>query len=355
MGLKLLHTADWHLDSPFSSLPEHCRKKLRQAQRELPRLLGELCKKEGCKLALLSGDIFDGSPSRETVDSLKKALQSWEVPVFISPGNHDFYSLASPWAERWPENVHIFKGSLEYIDLPELDCRVYGGGYRSMDCPPLLEGFRAEGDARWCVGVLHGDGLNLNSPYCPVTASQVRESGLDYLALGHIHCQGSFRAGDTLCAWPGCPMGRGWDETGEKGALIAELEGSVCIKEVKLSLPAFYDWRVRVNRDAVSALETVLPPVESTNLYRVTLTGQGSVDLKQLKQHFSQLPYLELRDETEEETDPFAQAGEDSFRGEFFRLLKQQLTEADPEQEALLQLAASISQRLLEGKEVELP
>ena len=99
----------------------------------------------------------------------------------------------------------------------------------------------------------------------------------------------------------------------------------------------------------------MLPPVASPNLYRVTLTGQGSVDLKRLKQRFSHLGYLELRDETEEETDPFGQTGEDSFRGEFFRILKQQLGDADAQQGELLRLAASISQRLLEGKEVELP
>ena len=224
-----------------------------------------------------------------------------------------------------------------------------------MDCPPLLENFDAEGDARWCLGLLYGDGLNLSSPYCPVTAAQVRESGLDYLALGHIHTAGSFRAGDTLCAWPGCPMGRGWDETGEKGALILELDRTVSVTAVTLPLPVFYDFTVRVNRDGLSALETVLPPVESPNLYRVTLTGQGSPDLEALKKRFSHLGYLELRDETEEETDPFDQAGEDSLRGEFFRILKQQLAEADPEQAELIRLAASLSARLLDGKEVTLP
>ncbi|MDD6967469.1 MAG: metallophosphoesterase [Firmicutes bacterium] len=355
MGLKILHTADWHLDSPFSSLPVQAREKLRQAQRELPRLMGELCQREQCSLALLAGDIFDASPSRETVEALKWELARWEIPVCISPGNHDFYGLDSPWRESWPENVHIFTGSMEYRDYPQLNCRVYGGGYRSMDCPPLLENFHAEGDARWCLGLLHGDGLNLSSPYCPVTAAQVRESGLDYLALGHIHTAGSFRAGDTLCAWPGCPMGRGWDETGEKGALILELDRTVSVTAVTLPLPVFYDFTVRVNRDGLSALETVLPPVQSPNLYRVTLTGQGSLDLEALKKQFSHLGYLELRDETEEETDPFDQAGEDSLRGEFFRILKQQLAEADPEQAELIRLAASLSARLLDGKEVTLP
>ena len=210
MGLRLLHSADWHLDSPFSSLPGEAREVLRLAQRGIPGLLGQLIRQEGCDLALLAGDLFDGKPSRETVEALKRELGRWGVPVCIAPGNHDFCGGDSPWlTESWPENVHIFTGGMDYVDFPALNCRVYGGGYRSMDCPPLLAGFRAEGDARWCVGVLHGDAMNLASPYCPVTAAQVRESGLDYLALGHIHAAGSFRAGESLSAWPGCCMGLG--------------------------------------------------------------------------------------------------------------------------------------------------
>ena len=355
MGLKLLHTADWHLDSPFSSLPGALRERLRQAQRKIPSLMGEICRREECGLALLAGDIFDGVPSRETVEALKRELARWEIPVCISPGNHDFYGLDSPWRESWPENVYIFTGKMEYRDFPQLDCRVYGGGYRSMDCPPLLEHFRAQGEARWCLGLLHGDGLNPNSPYCPVSAAQVRESGLDYLALGHIHTPGSFRAGDTLCAWPGCPMGRGWDETGEKGALILKLEQGVSVTEIKLPLPRFYDITLPVSGDVPGALERVLPPAESPDLYRVTLTGQGSVDIQGLNRQFSHLGYLELRDETQPEQDPFEQAGADSFRGEFFRLLQQQLETADPEQAALVRLAAQISARLLDGREVTLP
>ena len=353
MGLKLLHTADWHLDSPFSSLPEKNRDGLRQAQREIPRLLGELCKREGCALALLSGDIFDGNPSRETVDSLKRELSRWEIPVCISPGNHDYYHSDSPWAESWPENVHIFKGKLECIDFPELDCRVYGGGYRSMDCPPLLEGFRAEGDARWCLGVLHGDGLNLNSPYCPVTASQVRESGLDYLALGHIHSQGSFRAGDTLCAWPGCPMGRGWDETGEKGVLVVTLGEDTALRPVKLDMPCFYAFQAEIGEDPAAALERLLPPAGENNFYRVTLTGRGKVDMAALKERFRRYSRLELMDRTRPPVDLSALSGEDTLRGVYFGKLLE-LTK-EPDCAFAARLAGEISLDILEGREVVLP
>lgn len=356
MGLNILHSADWHLDSPFASLPEENREQLRLAQGRIPDLIAELCRREACDLVLLAGDLFDGKPRRETVDKVKRALERCAVPVFVAPGNHDCCGQGSPWLEeRWPDNVHIFTGGMDYVDLEELDCRVYGGGYQSMDCPPLLEGFRAEGQARWCLGVLHGDGLTPSSPYCPVTAAQVREAGLNYLALGHNHTFGSFRAGDALCAWPGCPMGRGWDETGEKGVLLVRLEQTAAATLAPLPLPRFFDITAPVGRDALAALEELLPPGESRDLYRVTLTGEGSVDLDALQKRFSQLSYLELRDETREESDPWNWVGEDSLRGVYFRLLREKLEQSDPAQAEIVRLAASLSARLLDGKEVTLP
>ncbi len=354
MGLKILHSADWHLDSPFASLPEEAARMLRQAQSRLPGMAAELARREQCDLTLLAGDIFDRTPSRAALESLKQALEAMRVPVFIAPGNHDNVS-AVPWREeRWPENVHLFTGDLSYYDLEELDCRVYGAGYQSMDCPALLEGFQARGDARWCVAVLHGDPLSLSSPCCPVTAAQARESGLDYLALGHIHRAGSFRAGNTLCAWPGCPMGRGWDETGPKSVYLVTLEEGAELTPVPLPLPRFYDLNVRIGDNAQAALEAVLPPVQSRDFYRVTLTGSGEVELPALQERFAHLAYLELCDDTLH-ADPWALAGDDSLRGVFFRMLREQLDGADEARAALIRQAAELSLGLLEDREVTLP
>lgn len=353
MGLKLLHSADWHLGSPLRSLPEEQRERLRRLQLELPGRIAALCRREQCSLVLLAGDLFDSpAPPRECIDAVRRALEQCAVPVCISPGNHDFCTPSSPWlTEVWPENVHIFTGAPDYIDLPELDCRVYGAGYRSMDCPALLEGFHAEGDARRCVGVFHGDPLSLSSPCCPVTAAQVRESGLDYLALGHIHSHGSFRVGDALCAWPGCPMGRGWDEPGEKGLYLVTMDERVSLRWLPLGLPQFHDLHVEVQTDALCALEAVLPPAASEDLFRVTLTGHGVVEPERLKRRFAHLALLELHDETRQARDTWEGAGEDSLRGVYFDLLKQQAEHA-PE---LAALAAEISAALLDGEEVALP
>ena len=357
MGLKLLHSADWHLDSPFASFPESQRKQLRATQQRIPEKIAELCRREGCDLVLLSGDLFDGTPSRDTVESVKAALARCAVPVLISPGNHDFCAPGSPWLEEhWPENVHVFTGSLESVVVESLNCRIWGAAFQSMDSPGLLENFRADCREAYAVTVLHGDPSQANSPYNPVTAAQVRDSGLDYLALGHIHKAGTFRAGSTLCGWPGCPMGRGWDETGDKGVYLVNLEPDAAqISPISLGLPCFREESVDIAGDAQSALEAVLPPVESADHYRITLKGQGDADIPALLRTFSHVPNLELLGKTEAPLDVWGTESEDTLEGVYFGLLKQKLEEASAEEARRIRLAAELSRRLLEGREVTLP
>lgn len=354
MGLKLLHTADWHLDSPFGGFPEDQRQLLRRCQRQLPGEIAALARREHCDVLLIAGDVFDATPTRETLDVVKKALAEAAIPTFITPGNHDFAAPGSPWLEEsWPDNVYIFTGGVESVPLPGLDLRLYGGGFQSMDCPGLLEDFRVQGEEKYQVMVLHGDPTQKTSPYCPITASQVRASGLTYLALGHIHKAGTFHAGDTVCAWPGCPMGRGWDETGDKGVCLVTLEEEVRVRAVSLDVPRFFDLRVDTGGNPLAALEAVLPPAAGQDFYRVTLTGDGPVDLEALSRRFAGMT-LTLRDETTAPLDPWADAGEDSLQGTYFHILRQ-LMEENPDQADTVRLAAEISRRLLTGREVVLP
>ena len=346
--IKILHSGDWHLDSPLQGRTEEQAAFLRRALLKIPERIAALCKAEGCDLVLLSGDLFDGAYTQESYRTVYEALQRMAVPVLIAPGNHDYISPDSPYEkEPWPENVHIFKNQqIEWVDLPGL--RVYGAGFQSMDCPSLLKDFRAEG---YAVGLFHGDPTQANSPYNPVTKNQVMKSGLRYLALGHVHKGDSFTAGDTLCAWPGCPMGRGWDEEGEKGALIVTLEETAKIKFVPLDAPKFYDLAV----DYDKGIGAVLPAVPGNDFYRVTLTGEAeTVDLESLREEFASFPNLVLRDDTRKPVDPWENAGEDNFEGVYFGLLKQMLERADEEEKEKILLAAKLSRQILDGQEVAL-
>lgn len=352
MGLKILHTADWHMDSPFSGFPPEQREWLKAEQRKIPGKIARLVKAENCDLVLLSGDVFDSPGARESVPIVREALAGCGVPVLIAPGNHDPLTANSPWlGEAWPENVYIFIPGVSWVDIPQLDCRIYGAGYREAESPALLENFRAEGSARHKLMVLHGDPLRLRSPYCPVTGAQVRDSGLTYLALGHIHKSGSFPAGDTLCGWPGCPMGRGYDETGEKGVYILELGENADLRFLPLDTPRFYDLEADTDEQD---LESILPPAPSDDFYRVTLTGSGEETLEELKVRFSRLPRLEFTDNRTEPEDVWDRMGEDTLEGVYFRLLRQKLDQAEPDDAQQIRMAAEISQKILTGRKVSL-
>lgn len=349
--IKILHSADWHLDSPLQ-----LDASLRAALSKIPEKLAALCQKEQCDLVLLSGDLFDGPAAPATVQTLKQCLASMQVPVFITPGNHDFVGAGSPWlTEVFPENVHIFtKNTIESVTLPALNCRVYGAGFTSMDCGGILQDFTARQDEQYAIGIFHGDPTQVNSPYCPITTAQVQGSNLDYLALGHIHKGGSFRAGKTLCAWPGCPMGRGYDEEGEKGALIVTIDDTVTTRFVSLDTPRFYDLEVTVGEDAAASLAAVLPPVGNRDFYRITFVGTGDpLDLSALLR--ADFPNLVLRDKTTMPVDIWSNAGEDSFEGLYFGSLKAALQNADEYTARQIRLAAKISKQILEGQEVALP
>lgn len=352
--IKILHSADWHLDSPLLFRTPEQTDTLRKSLGQIPEKIAALCREYDCDMMLLAGDLFDGAYAADTLRNLKIALQEAAVPVFISPGNHDFVGSESPWlTESWPENVHIFTHPvMESVVVESLDCCVYGAGFTGIDCPGLLADFTPQHTAKYALGVLHGDPSQVNSPYCPITTEQVAQSGLDYLALGHIHKRDQFRAGNTLCAWPGCPMGRGYDETGDKGVYIVTVDETVSAQFVSLNLPRFHDLDVTGD----TPLSTILPPIGNPDFYRITFTGPSEpLDLTAIAREYTRFPNLELRDKTTPPLDIWGSAGEDTFEGNFFRRLRDALDTADEQDQKIIRLAAELSRKLLDDQEVVLP
>ena len=232
MPVKIVHAADFHLDSAFGALTLEQAKLRRREGRELLERLSNYVNQNNVDIVLLAGDLFDGETTyRETVEALRDALASMSARVFIAPGNHDYYSAKSLYATlAWPENVHVFKTrEIERVELPELSCAVYGAAFTSAaQETSLLDGFTAPDDGLTHLMVLHGDLNAAEARYCPLTKEQIAVSKLDYLALGHTHLHDGFhKFGSTVCAYAGCPEGRGFDELGEKGFLSGTVDGNM--------------------------------------------------------------------------------------------------------------------------------
>ncbi len=336
--LKILHAADLHLDSPFEGLSSGKAAIRRAEQRELLGRLAELAAVRQVDLVLLAGDLLDSSNTYyETGEELSRALREVPAPVFIAPGNHDWYSSRSPYARlQLPDNVHVFtESAIRSVILPELGARVYGAAFTEPTSAGLLEGFHAPKEQdMFHILCLHGELGAKDSRYDPISVEQLDGSGMDYVALGHIHkASGLKRAGSTWYSWPGCPEGRGFDETGEKTVSIVTLtEGECELEPVSIAKRRYEIVRLDVTgEDPLLAAHTQLPDDTVGDVYRVVLTGETdeSPDLKKLYENLSDLFFeLQLRDETRLRRGVWDSAGEDTLRGLFLRRLLQRYEKA---------------------------
>lgn len=356
--LTIIHGADFHLDSPFSGLPPQLAVLRRRQQRELLSRLPQLVAEENADILLLSGDLFDGKEIyRDTIEALTAALAEVRCPVFISPGNHDYYAPQSPYATaKWSDNVHIFPtDSITSVEIPEKNAVIYGAAFLSPHAEQSpLKNFSVTPDGKYHVMTLHG-ALDGDS-YAPISQDMIAQSGLDYLALGHVHQHsGLLKAGDTPYAYPGCPQGRGFDELGDKGVLCVKLEGKSCESEFISLCHSHYE----ISTLDISSVDNIsdfisesLPESTQNDSYRVLLTGTNQsgqpLNLTRLTALLApRFASLELRDHTRLPQNIWQGLGEDNLRGLFLA----EMAALGAEEDESLQLALNYGLAALEQRE----
>ncbi len=362
--MRIIHAADFHLDSPFDALTPEQAVERRAEQRQILDRLVELTRSTGAEVVLLAGDLLDGDRVyQETVEALSRTLGQLQVPVFISPGNHDYYTHRSPYAVNiWPDNVHIFRsGQIESIELPELNAVVHGAAFTSDGRgDSLLQDFSVPDDGKLHLMVLHADvDSQQGSRYCPVSTSDISASNLDYLALGHIHMgSGVQYAGKVPWAYPGCPEGRGFDELGPKGVLCGEIDrGRADLAFVPLCQRQYHIHELTLTaEDTVDTVAAqVLTHAAPKDLVRFVLKGESGpdgVDTTALQERCAGFFYsLTFRDKTRVSRDLWSRAGEENLTGLFLRGMQERISGADEETAALLQKATRFGLAALENRE----
>jgi len=369
--VKILHCADFHFDTPFRELSGSVAEKRKEDLRETFGRVVNLAKEEGVHIMLLCGDLFDNRMvSPMTIAYLIGKLQ--EIPgvrVFISPGNHDPYHENSYYRlVQWPENTHIFKNNMEKVEIEELNTCVYGRGFtQAHQQDSLLHGFSVDDPTKLNIMTLHGDVVQpgQSSNYNPITPGEIKESRLDYLALGHRHSVTNInKIGDTFWAYCGCPEGRAFDELGDKGILIGELrKGDPRIIFKTTGKRKYFELKIDISGcktyeevgDCIREKAKDLAP--GKNLFKIILQGEmpenfmflTSVVKEKLADRFY---FLKVEDETCTRVDPESMASDFTLRGLFIKKMQEQIRQTqDQEERRKTELALKYGLRILDRGE----
>jgi DNA repair exonuclease SbcCD nuclease subunit len=213
-SLKILHTADVHLDVDGLGADPHTRRYCAIIQQAF-RTVIDLAIQEDVDVVLIAGDLFDSNrPSRAVVDFAIQELRRAGRPIVMIPGNHDCLTSQSIYHQV---NLPAACSNLLLIThpegerhwLPEHNLVLWGRGMVEHEPAyhPLGGLPRRSGDA-WHIALAHGFFTEDNSPpqrSSPIYAGEIRDSQWDYLALGHCHAFREVSQGPVTAYYSGAP------------------------------------------------------------------------------------------------------------------------------------------------------
>lgn len=318
--LSFIHTADVHLDAPLHTLSELYE--LRQDDfRKTMRAIRDLVLDRQVDFWLIAGDLLEYHGGRRSTALFLRDLFASvaPVPVCIAPGNHDPWHADSFYQTLdWPGNVHWFTPEWGAYEFPEKSCVVYGWGFPQAHVyesplssfPGKLDGYR------YHLMVVHGSLLSKEAgehhPYAPMTLQELADTGMDYVALGHIHKPGQFMhpvKKSPLAAYPGSPEGLNTKEEGARCVLYGEMNeaGSVALEAVPVGQRQIR--KLEIGLDGAETMEQLILHLEqrladerSENMLYVTLTGERAAHFTPstavLQQRFSRFFLFQVTDQT---------------------------------------------------------
>jgi DNA repair protein SbcD/Mre11 len=212
--MKIIHLADLHIGTQFINMPDNIKEELGTKLRNVFRNIIEYAKSNGIDTILMSGDVFDKNavPLGDKKYFYDLIRINPSIDFYYIKGNHD---RASKYSEEI-ENLHSFEGVQSYI---KGETRIIG--YELGEDNSVLYDYHPFTTDKYNILMLHGDIANARDKDY-IDLKRLLGKNIDYFALGHIHKTEEGFAGEGKYAYPGCAMGRGFDETGKKGFLVLD-------------------------------------------------------------------------------------------------------------------------------------
>lgn len=213
--MKIIHVSDLHLGSKIGAFPKEIANQRKNLIRERFRYVVNYASQNDIKIILLTGDIFDSdSPIKKDKDFFYEIIKdNSEIDFLYLKGNHDSNSAHN----RTLPNLKLFNNEWKlyrYGNVAISGIEMDESNFKSLYSTLLLD----KNDVN--IVLLHGQVSNTIAPN-NINLKSLNDKNINYLALGHVHqYQSGILENDTYYVYPGCLVGRGFDETGQKVLLL---------------------------------------------------------------------------------------------------------------------------------------
>lgn len=348
-SMKIIHCADIHLDSKMSA--NLTKEKARERKTELLTTFQNMVEygaSHAVDAIIIAGDLFDTKNVSATARNVVKDLIVGhpDIGFYYLQGNHDEGSFAGGLAEI-PENLHLFGGSWTGYQLSKKVC-ITGVELNPENSGSIYHTLSLDADQINIV-TLHGQESEYSAKDKAETIhlAALKNKGIDYLALGHIHSYKKERLdGRGVYCYPGCLEGRGFDECGEHGFVLLNVDeaaGTVESHFVPFASRNLYTIPVDITgcESTMEILDRMKRETQEKNypeksLVKYELTGKVDVESEKeteflLHQFQNRFYFVKIKDSSQYLVDYAAFAKDLSLKGEFIRTVmgREELSEED--------------------------
>ena len=356
--MKLIHCADLHLDSKMSANLDKEKAKERKVEilHTFERMV-EYAEHNSIFGILIAGDMFD----RKNVTAATKNAVLYQInnhpniTFYYLNGNHDNDNFLAG-LEVIPNNLKMFGPTWTKYDLGKV---VVSGIDLSSENTEFAHASLLLDSSKFNIVMMHGQEGEL------INLRALKNKGIDYLALGHIHAykMEQLDARATYC-YPGCLEGRGFDECGEHGFVVIDVNeenGGYTCEFIPFAKRKLYALSVdatgcQTTAEMVAKVTEALEQAgcDRTALVKIVLTGAIDVecekDIDYIFMRFkSQYYFVKIYDETILKINVEDYMLDASLKGEYVRMIMQDSTLSEEDKAIIIRYGLQV----IAGEEVQ--
>lgn len=376
--VSFIHTADIHLDAPFSSLGDKEKADIRRQELEsCVENIIERVRIQNINLLIISGDFFEESCIRgSTMIGIRNLFSElYGTEIVIIPGNHDplkensYYNTLS-----WSENVHILSDSKQVLFLEKCNTCIYNMGAFGRVAEDYINLKEKDiSEDTFNILVFHGtvDMPFENSNYNSIGSKDIFELDMDYVALGHMHNYIRFQNRTSIMINPGSPEPLGFDEEGVhgfvQGKIMSTRDGNKFVEATFVPFPGRSYFNMELDITGCKSNEEIIQKLSTQenmkfskkDLYSLTLKGFLSKDfmpdVKFISEYLkNKCFFVRIKNETSIQFDYEQYLEDPGIKGEFVRMLMDmQENEESQEKKETLKMAVQLGLQALENNRVD--